>query len=76
MPSDLVKFCFNLNEDLGNGLWLIWSNIAFNPLGYGDDYEGDAVNLMKYFTASAYSGFEEGEKVQLKHSKTYGNGDH
>ncbi|XP_033636350.1 dnaJ homolog subfamily C member 21-like [Asterias rubens] len=30
--------------------------------GYGDDYEGDAVNLMKYFTASAYSGFEEGEK--------------
>lgn len=35
----------------------------YNLLGYGDDYEGDAVNLMKYFTASAYSGFEDDEKV-------------
>ncbi|XP_022105462.1 dnaJ homolog subfamily C member 21-like [Acanthaster planci] len=30
--------------------------------GYGDDYEGGSVNLMQYFTASAYSGFGDDAK--------------
>ncbi|XP_038068653.1 dnaJ homolog subfamily C member 21-like [Patiria miniata] len=30
--------------------------------GYGDDYEGSSINLMQYFTASAYSGFGDDSK--------------
>ena len=35
----------------------------FQGHGRGEDYEDDSLDVFQYFTASCYSGYNDGEKV-------------